>query len=119
MLICRNEQEKCLIEPSINSTRVSICIKKADEIETILSHKFNRFLMQRAEQFIIMRRVPVEGYDMSFLVVHQHLENMYKHKLIDFIITFMEDIDKEISEMKISLNARGRIVATEFMKQFT
>ncbi|OWZ23576.1 ARP2/3 complex protein [Phytophthora megakarya] len=119
VLICRNEQEKCLIEPSINSTRVSICIKKADEIETILSHKFNRFLMQRAEQFIIMRRVPVEGYDMSFLIVHQHLENMYKHKLIDFIITFMEDIDKEISEMKISLNARGRIVATEFMKQFT
>lgn len=119
VLICRNEQEKCLIEPSINSTRVSICIKKADEIETILSHKFNRFLMQRAEQFIVMRRVPVEGYDMSFLIVHQHLENMYKHKLIDFIITFMEDIDKEISEMKISLNARGRIVATEFMKQFT
>lgn len=119
VLICRNEQEKCFIEPSINSTRVSICIKKADEIETILSHKFNRFLMQRAEQFIVMRRVPVEGYDMSFLVVHQHLENMYKHKLIDFIITFMEDIDKEISEMKISLNARGRIVATEFMKQFT
>ena len=119
VLICRNEQEKCLIEPSINSTRVSICIKKADEIETILSHKFNRFLMQRAEQFIVMRRVPVEGYDMSFLVVHQHLEDMYKHKLIDFIITFMEDIDKEISEMKISLNARGRIVATEFMKQFT
>ena len=119
VLICRNEQEKCLIEPSINSTRVSICIKKADEIETILSHKFNRFLMQRAEKFIVMRRVPVEGYDMSFLVVHQHLENMYKHKLIDFIITFMEDIDKEISEMKISLNARGRIVATEFMKQFT
>ncbi|KAI9905108.1 hypothetical protein PsorP6_011547 [Peronosclerospora sorghi] len=119
VLICRNEQEKCLIEPSVNSTRVSICIKKADEIETILSHKFNRFLMQRAEQFIVMRRVPVDGYDMSFLVVHQHLENMYKHKLIDFIITFMEDIDKEISEMKISLNARGRIVASEFMKQFT
>lgn len=56
---------------------------------------------------------------MSFLIVHTHLENMYKHKLIDFIITFMEDIDKEISEMKISLNARGRIVATEFMKHFT
>ena len=119
VLICRNEQEKCFIEPSINATRVSICIKKADEIETILSHKFNRFLMQRAEQFIVMRRVPLDGYDMSFLVVHQHLETLYKHKLIDFIITFMEDIDKEISEMKISLNARGRIVATEFMKQFT
>lgn len=60
VLICRNETEKCLIEPSVNSTRVSICVKQADEIETIICHKFNRFLMQRAEQFIIMRRVPVE-----------------------------------------------------------
>ncbi|CCI49737.1 unnamed protein product [Albugo candida] len=119
ILICRNENEKCLIEPSINSTRVSVCVKQTDEIEVILCHKFTRFLMQRAEQFIIMRRVPVEGYHMSFLITHTHLENLYKHKLIDFIIQFMEDIDKEISEMKISLNARGRIVATEFMKQFT
>ena len=29
---------------------------------------------------------------------------------------FMEEIDKEISEMKISLNARARIVAEEFLK---
>ena len=28
----------------------------------------------------------------------------------------MEDIDKEISEMKITLNARARIVAEEFLK---
>ncbi|KAI9923195.1 hypothetical protein PsorP6_001095 [Peronosclerospora sorghi] len=61
----------------------------------------------------------VDGYDMSFLVAHQHLENMYNHKLLDSIITFMEDIHKEISEMKISLLARGRIVASEFMKQST
>jgi hypothetical protein len=30
----------------------------------------------------------------------------------------MEDIDKEISAMKIAVNARARVVATEFMKQF-
>lgn len=30
----------------------------------------------------------------------------------------MEEIDKEISAMKIAINARARIVATEFMKQF-
>ena len=70
---------------------------------------------------------------------------MYKHKLVDFVIhvsgdlsfsashvflissidvslimfprlQFMEEIDKEISEMKISLNARARIVAEEFLK---
>ena len=44
---------------------------------------------------------------------------MWKHKLIDFIIQFMEDIDKEISGMKIALNARSRVVASEFLKQFS
>jgi hypothetical protein len=30
----------------------------------------------------------------------------------------MEDIDKEISAMKIAINGRARTVATEFLKQF-
>jgi hypothetical protein len=30
----------------------------------------------------------------------------------------MEDIDKEISAMKIAVNARARVVTTEFMRQF-
>ena len=50
-----------MVEPSINSVRVSIKIKQADEIEHILVHKFTRFLTQRAEAFFILRRkaVPV------------------------------------------------------------
>lgn len=59
--ICRNESEKCYIEPSVNSVRISICIKQADELEEILCAKFSRFLMQRAEHFVIMRRKPVEA----------------------------------------------------------
>lgn len=64
---------------------------------------------------------------------------MWKHKLIDFIIQviififcsmvhvlvtnilylqFMDDIDKEISAMKIAINGRARLVATEFMRNF-
>ena len=58
--IARTDKERCFIEPSINSVRVSLKIKQADEIEEILCHKFTRFLMQRAEQFIIMRRKAVE-----------------------------------------------------------
>ena len=60
VVVSRSENESCLIEPSINSVRVSIKIKQADEIEEILCHKFTRFLMQRAEQFIIMRRKATE-----------------------------------------------------------
>lgn len=57
---------------------------------------------------------------------------MLKHKLVDFIIQFMEDVDKEISEMKLfvrmphykigarrltdgQLNARARFVAEAFL----
>lgn len=60
VIVARTENEKCLIESSINSVRVSIKIKQQDEIEQILCHKFTRFLMQRAEQFVIMRRKAVE-----------------------------------------------------------
>ncbi|SLM33328.1 actin-related protein 2 3 complex subunit 4 [Lasallia pustulata] len=94
LTVSRNENEKVLIEPSINSVRVSIKIKQADEIENIL------------------------GYDISFLITNFHTEEMLKHKLVDFIIQFMEEVDKEISEMKLFLNARARFVAESFLTPF-
>lgn len=60
-----------------------------------------------------------KGYDISFLITNFHTEQMYKHKLVDFVIHFMEEIDKEISEMKLAVNARARIVAEEFLKNVT
>lgn len=47
--VARNDNERVLIEPSINSVRISIKIKQADEIEHILVHKFNRFLAMRCD----------------------------------------------------------------------
>ncbi|KAF5138961.1 Actin-related protein 2/3 complex subunit 4 [Metarhizium anisopliae] len=130
LTIARNENERVFIEPSINSIRISIKIKQADEIEHILVHKFTRFLTQRAESFFILRRKPIkieqrasraaadvclQGYDISFLITNFHTDEMLKHKLVDFIIQFMEDVDKEISEMKLFLNARARFVAESFL----
>lgn len=43
----------------------------------------------------------MQGYDISFLITNFHTEEMLKHKLVDFIIEFMEEVDKEISEMKL------------------
>jgi actin related protein 2/3 complex, subunit 4 len=117
--ITRSEQEHVLIEGSINSCRISIKVKQADELEEILARKLLRFLMQRADEFKVLRRVPVPGFDISFLITHIHAEEMYKHKLVDFIIAFMEDIDREVSDLKLSVNARGREVATSFLKGFT
>ena len=119
VVISRNEGERVKIEPSINSMRVSIKIKQADVLEEVLVAKFMRFLMQRAERFVVLRRKPIEGYDISFLITNNHTETMFKHKVVDFVIQFMEDIDKEVSEMKLGVNSRGRVVASKFLEQFS
>jgi actin related protein 2/3 complex subunit 4 len=173
VVISRNEKERVLIEASVNAVRISICIKQADDIERILVHKFTRFLMMRADNFVILRRKPVTNsdcgtvtsngtgngsmpgallhsgnhsgsnslssiasskasvhddllnsdeppakYDISFLITNTHTETMYRYKIIDFVIYFMEEIDKEINEMKLSINARARITSEEFLKKF-
>jgi len=118
LVIARNENEQCLIEGSINSIRVSIRIKQSDEMENVLVDKFSRFLAQRAEDFFILRRKAVKGYDISFLITNFHTEELKKNKLVDFIIHFMEEIDQEISGMKLAVNSRARVVASTFLKQF-
>ncbi|GAA6009306.1 hypothetical protein JCM10207_004344 [Rhodosporidiobolus poonsookiae] len=118
LVIARNAQEQVLIEPAINSVRFSIKIKQADELEQILAHKFTRFFMMRADAFVVLRRTPVKGYDISFLITNRNVEEMMKHKLVDFIIEFMEVVDKEISEAKLSMNARARIVAESYLSAF-
>lgn len=57
----------------------------------------------------------MQDYDISFLITNTHLDSMWKAKLIDFVIQFMDDIDKEISAMKIALNGRAREIAARFM----
>ncbi|OIW19194.1 hypothetical protein TanjilG_04937 [Lupinus angustifolius] len=93
-------------------------MKRTDELENILTKKFLRFLSMRAEAFEVLRRKPVQGYDISFLITNYHCEQMEKHKLINFILQFMEGIDREISELKVSVNTRGNLVAKKFLKQF-
>ena len=69
-------------------------------------------------RFVVLRRKPVEGYALSFLITNTHTETMLKHKLVDFVIQFMEDIDREVSAMKLGVNSRGRVVAAKFLEQF-
>jgi len=118
VIVSRNKNERVLIEGSVNSVRISIGIKQADDVEQILCKRFMRFMTQRADNFVILRRKPVKGYDISFLISNFNTETMYKHKLVDFIIQFMEEVDKEINEIRLAVNARARITAQEFLKQF-
>jgi len=68
ILIARNEKEQCLIETSINSVRISVKIKQADEMESLLTRKLAGFVTRRADHFIVLRRKAVE---VCHIIAHQ------------------------------------------------
>ena len=114
LLIAKSEQEKCLVEASVNSVRVSISIKKNQEIEILLTHMLERFLSLRADKFQILRKKPVDGYDYSFLVTDEHLQKYKKEELVNFILEFIQGIDKEINDMKLAIITQTRVAAAYF-----
>ena len=104
-----------MVEASINSVRVSIAIKKNQEIEVLLTHMLERFLSLRADKFQIMRKKPAfEEYDFSFLITDEHLVKFKKEEIINFILEFIQGIDKEINDMKLAIINQTRIAAAFF-----
>ncbi|XP_036902803.1 actin-related protein 2/3 complex subunit 4-like [Sturnira hondurensis] len=90
---------------------------EAHEIE-ILCHKMMvRFVMMQAENFFIPWGKPLEECEVGFLI-KSYAEQMHKHKLVDFVIHFTEEMDKEISEMKLLVDVHTRIVTEEFLRNF-
>ena len=74
-----------------------------------------RFLSLRADKFQIMRKKPAhEGYDFSFLITDEHLMKFKKEEIINFILEFIQGIDKEINDMKLSIINQTRIAAAFF-----
>ena len=74
VIICKSDTECCLIESSVNSVRVSVKIRKGNEIEVLLSKLLERFMALRADRFEIFRKKPAhDDYDFSFLVSSHHL----------------------------------------------
>lgn len=76
IMIVRTDQERCLIEPSINSVRVSLKktiknfsfflvskvsfqFKKIEELDKLICEKFSKFYGARADLFQILRRKPI------------------------------------------------------------
>jgi len=114
LVISRSDQEKTLVEASVNSVRISINIKKNQEIEELLTHMLDRFLSLRADKFLILRKKPIEGYDFSFLITEEHLQKFKKEEMINFILEFIQGIDKEINDMKLAIITQSRLAATYF-----
>ncbi|KDD74755.1 ARP2/3 complex 20 kDa subunit (ARPC4) protein, partial [Helicosporidium sp. ATCC 50920] len=84
--IRRSEQEACLIEPSINSTRISFRFKTTDSLERYILDSYRRFMLRRAEDLEILRRIAILDYDVTFLITYGHLTRYSADGLTAFII---------------------------------
>ena len=116
IIISRNESEKVEIETSINSVRVNVAVKKYQEIDKLIVDIYSKYLMNRANQLNILRKVAKPGYDISFLITNFTLENYRKEDIIDFIIEFIQDFTKEVTDMKMTVNSQSRFATTYMME---
>ena len=116
VIISRNESEKVEIETSINSVRVNVAVKKYQEIDKLVVGIYSNYLMNRANQLNVLRKVAKDGYDISFLITNFTLENYKKEDIIDFIIEFIQDFTKEVTDMKMTVNSQSRFATTYLME---
>ena len=116
IIISRNESEKVEIETSINSVRVNVAVKKYQEIDKLIVDIYSKYLMNRANQLNVLRKVAKPGYDISFLITNFTLENYKKEDIIDFIIEFIQDFVKEVTDMKMTVNSQSRYATTYLME---
>lgn len=80
---------------------------------------FYKHINIKAHQLNKIHPPKKKDYDISFLVTNHLMQQLSKNKLIDFIIQLIEDVNKEISEIKLDLNSRARIVAQNVCLYFT
>ena len=75
MVILRNPQEGVKIEATVNSVRVSVKVDTHDSLEVMLLQKLHKFLVTRAERFLILRRKPIPvslGHCTTLVCAWQH-----------------------------------------------
>lgn len=120
--VTSRKRESCLIQSTSNSVRVSFLFKaqaraRQDPLEASIVFQWMRFLMVQ-EQHPLLRKVPIEGYSVTFLITNKHLAIYGREGIEDSILGFCAKIDKECSDIKLQVNAQARYVTTEFLKAF-
>ncbi|KPA73803.1 putative ARP2/3 complex subunit [Leptomonas pyrrhocoris] len=125
--------DECFIETAHNSTRVSLWFAAAHQPGDLLTGQ----LLQQYISFFcthgtaaaplsMLRREPVRSkataaadkdahpYDVSFLVLPEHVESHGREALVSFIVTFVRGVEADVAGLKVSLNARRRAAAQAF-----
>lgn len=86
---------------------ISLQLKDADGLELWLRKK-RISLLQRTEQLDIVRRKPIAGYDLSFLVTAKHLQVYSREALLSFILHVTDEEFCSENDFKRLIAAKGR-----------
>ncbi|KPI84122.1 putative ARP2/3 complex subunit [Leptomonas seymouri] len=126
--------DECLIEATYNSTRVSWWFAAAhlpsDPLTTQLLRHSALLLCRHgaatAPLLTLLRCEPLrlqqtEGagdgtrhYDISLLVLPDHVQSYGREEVARFIVTFARTVEADVAEMKTALDARRRAAAKAF-----
>lgn len=101
--------EACLVEPSINSCRVSFRFGDGDEDR--LAATFYRFVGMKAEELPLLRRTAIEGYHVSFLVTWSMLEAHGMIALVTFLVAFATEFPAFVTSLKGQASEHQRQLA--------
>jgi actin related protein 2/3 complex, subunit 4 len=108
---CSASGEKCLIEPSINATRVNFMFNWGGELpeglDKILADSLFKFLGVKADQFPLLRRAPVDGYDVSFLITDNLLQRYGMMNIVISMVTFAMDTPGYLARLKGDLELQN------------
>ena len=66
------------------------------------------------QMFSILRRVPVAGYDLSFVITVRHCWEFSKESLIGFICSFIQQ-STSVTQLKLSVSSRGRAIGADYL----
>ncbi|CAC9438038.1 putative ARP2/3 complex subunit [Leishmania infantum JPCM5] len=128
--------DECLIEGSCDSTRVSFWFAAAHQPDDALSaqllSEYIAFFCSHGAAtgaLPILRCIPVRRtsagkpaadkagqttYDVSFLVLAEHVYKYGRQPLARSILTFVQEVEAAVANVKVSLNARRRAAAQAF-----
>ncbi len=84
-----------------------------EPLEAWLRSRRLRFIHQRADHFRVLRRVPVPGHDLSFLIAAEHLQMFDRARLISYVCSSIEELSGATDLKHLALS-RGRSLNNDF-----
>ena len=87
-------------------------LRVVEPLEAWLRSRRLRFIHQRADQFRVLRRVPVSGHDLSFLITAEHLQAFDRARLISFVCSCIEELSGATDLKRVALS-RGRSLSND------